>query len=110
MLLAQVHSFGSNYSQVESMHKERELNLLDPEVWIADTGATTHSTAHPDHGIQPREAKESNNVMGVAGLPVEAAKIIDIPSVKINKEGHRITMCGMCKGQDKKKDIDGRYA
>ena len=70
MLLAQVHSFGSDYSQVESIPTEGELNRLDPEVWIADTGATTHSMAHPDHGIRPCEAKESDNVMGVAGPPV----------------------------------------
>ena len=90
MLLAQVHSFGSNYSQVKSIHKEGELNLLDPEVWIADTRATTHSTAYPDHGICPREAKESDNVMGVAGPPVEAAKIINIPLVITNREGHKM--------------------
>ena len=28
--------------------------------------------------------------MGVAGPPVEAAKIIDIPSVMTNKEGHKV--------------------
>ena len=53
MLLVQVHSFRSDYSQVENTHREGEPDLLDPEVWIADTGATTHSMAHPDHGICP---------------------------------------------------------
>ena len=58
-------------------------------MWIADTGVTTHSMAHPNHG-HPREAKESDNVMGVAGPPVQAAKIIDIPSVMTNWEGHKM--------------------
>ena len=87
MLLAQVHSFGSDYSQVESIHREGEPDLLDPEVWIADTRATTHSMAHPDHGICPREAKELDNVMGVAGPPVEAEKIIDILLIMMDREG-----------------------
>ena len=79
ILLMQAHSFGSDYSQVENIHREGELNLLDPEVWIVDTGTTMHSTAHPNHGIQPREAKESDNMMGVAGPLVEAAKLLTYP-------------------------------
>ena len=45
--------------------------------------------AHPDCGIQPQEAKELDNMMGVAGPPVVATKIIDIPSVMTDKEGRK---------------------
>ena len=79
MLLVQVYSFGSDYTQISSADRGSEPNLLDPEVGIADTGVTTHSMAHLDYGIQPHEAKETDNVMGVTGLPVVAIKLLIFP-------------------------------
>ena len=39
------------YTQIESKDTDEEPDLMDPEIWIGETRATTHSTAQ--HTIMP---------------------------------------------------------
>ena len=88
MILAQVDSTGEpDYMQIESLDGEEALDLMDPEVWIGDTGATTHSTAHLQYRINPCKAAESDNILGVWGPPAGAKTIMDILLVMMNCAG-----------------------
>ena len=55
------------------------LNLSNPDVWIGDTGATTHNTAYIEGAVNLRDASAQDDIVGVTGPPAKAKTIIDIP-------------------------------
>jgi hypothetical protein len=58
--------------------KDLGLSLNDPDVWIGDTGATTHNTAYIKNTVNHRTATSRDNIVGVTGPPAEAKLIVDI--------------------------------
>jgi hypothetical protein len=54
------------------------LSLNDPDVWIGDTGATTHTTAYINNTVNHQNARIEDNIVGISGPPAEARKIVDI--------------------------------
>ena len=70
-----------NESDIETVNrslKSMGLSLSDPNVWIGDTGATTHNTAFIEKTVNHRSATSQDNIIGVAGPPVQARTIVDI--------------------------------
>jgi hypothetical protein len=62
--------------------------LFDPNVWVGDTGATTHQTCHDIGLTNKKEAKDSDAITLGNGVNEKAAKMADLPGVICNKEGH----------------------
>jgi Zinc knuckle len=58
--------------------KESGLSLLDPNVWIGDTGATTRNTTCIKNTTNHRTANAKDNIVGVMGVPAEAKTIVDV--------------------------------
>jgi hypothetical protein len=70
-----------NAEEIESINqslKDMGLTLNDPNVWIADTGATTHTTAYANNSINHCEATEQDDMAGFTGVLAKAKTIIDI--------------------------------
>jgi hypothetical protein len=55
------------------------LTLNDPNVWIGDTRATTHTTAYVDNSINHCKATKQDDMEGFTGELAKAKTIIDIP-------------------------------
>jgi hypothetical protein len=51
--------------------KELGLSLLDPNMWIVNTGATTHNTACIKNMTNHHTANAKDNIVGVTGVPAE---------------------------------------
>ena len=83
------------YMQIESKDTEEDPDLMDPEKWIGDTGATTHSTAHNYATCNHRNVTPVDDVFGVTGPPAKAQTIVDIPAVIMEKNGEnkRVMIC-----------------
>ena len=63
--------------------------LKDPNIWIADTGASTHSTPH-DYGlINRRNAHESESVTMGVGAAVKPKQVGDIIGTQYDKYGNQ---------------------
>jgi hypothetical protein len=74
---------------IDASLKAMGMCLASPDVWIGDTGATTHNTAYIVGAVNQRQASELDNIVGITGPPAEAKTIVDIP-------------CEMVCGQEKK--------
>ena len=61
--------------------------LLDPNVWIADTGATVHMTSSKQGVIRERKADSDDTVTMANGMADGAESVIDIRGTVCNKEG-----------------------
>jgi hypothetical protein len=78
-----------NTEEIESVNqslKDMGLTLNDPNVWIADTGATTHTTAYANNSINHHEATDKDDMAGFTGVSAKAKTIIDIPC-KMKRNG-----------------------
>ena len=73
------------YTQIKSNDTDKEPDLMDPEIWIGNTGATTHSTAHNHATCNHRDATPVDDVFGVTGPPAKAQTIVDILAVIMEK-------------------------
>ena len=83
--------------QEETEHKEltmasmmfpAKLGLLDdPNVWIADTGATVHSTPHKKGMVNMKNATGQDSVTMGNGVNVSASTIAEIPGTCCDKYG-----------------------
>ena len=60
--------------------------LKDPCIWIADTGATNHSTFSKIGS--KNEVASSTQALGLSGKAVAAQKDIDLPGVLCDKYGN----------------------
>jgi Zinc knuckle len=54
---------------IDELLKEMGLNLSNPDVWIGDTGATTHNTSCKKNTINHHKATDQDNIIGVTGVP-----------------------------------------
>ena len=72
----------TSHEPVQNLDGTSSVNINHPNVWIADTGATTHSTAHLEGAISIREASTVTNIMGVSGPPIQATHEVDIKATK----------------------------
>jgi hypothetical protein len=73
-----------SHDELESMNaslRAMGLSLSSPDVWIGDTGATTHNTAYIAGAVNQRKATAQDNIVGVTGALAEAKTIVDIPCV-----------------------------
>ena len=61
--------------------------LADPNVWIADTGATTHSTPHQQGMSACRKGNEKDSITVGNGKSVEASKVGNLKGDLCNKSG-----------------------
>jgi hypothetical protein len=80
-----------NNNDIQSINdslKGMGLSLNDPNVWIGDTGATTHNTVYACNSINHHEATKQDNIMGVTGIQAKAMTIIDIPC-KLERKGKK---------------------
>jgi hypothetical protein len=64
--------------------------LNDPNVWIADTAATVHSTPSDVGFVKPREVSKADAVIMGNGVDVGAVKLAQLPGVICNKEGREL--------------------
>ena len=64
--------------------------LNDPNVWIADTAATVHSTPSNVGFTKPREATKTDSVTMGNGVDVGAVKLAQLPGVICDKEGREL--------------------
>ena len=62
--------------------------LSDPNVWIADTAATVHTTPHFHGAVNKRDATSEDSITVGNGSSETAAKIADIPGVVCDKYGN----------------------
>ena len=60
------------YTQIESKDTEDEPDLLDPQIWIRNTGATTQSTMHDNATCNCRNTSAVYNVYRVTGPPLKS--------------------------------------
>jgi len=65
--------------------------LLDPNVWIANTGAMVHNTPHLIGMKNVRMVNDADAVTMGSGKQERAAKIGDISSVMCNKNGDTLS-------------------
>ena len=64
------------------------INMLkSPNVWIGDTGASGHCTAHGGGGINVREG--TTTMTGISGDSIKSEKEMDIPCVHYDKFGNK---------------------
>jgi hypothetical protein len=61
--------------------------LMDPNLWIGDTGATIHSTPYDIGGINLRPAGRMDGITVGNGDFVSAQKIVDIVSTVVTNKG-----------------------
>ena len=87
------------YTQIESKDTEDEPDLMDLEIWIGDTGATTYSMAHDKATCNHRNATPVDNVFGVTQPPAKAKTIVDILAtlMELSSENKRIIHCKVTK-------------
>jgi hypothetical protein len=78
-LLAVGHMDTIELDTINESLNDLGLSLNDPDVWIEDTGATTHNTAYIKNAVNHRTATSWDNIVGVTGPPAEAKLIVDIP-------------------------------
>jgi len=69
--------------------------LFDPNVWIADTGASVDSTGHAIGTINKRVPRTGDGVTNGNGEKSTAQIIADIPAVVCNKKGMPLTKIKM---------------
>jgi hypothetical protein len=70
-----------------SCHSKKNL-LNDPKnIWIGDTGETTHQTCHDIGLMNEKEANENDAIIMGNGTNEIAAKQADLPCIVCNKEG-----------------------
>jgi hypothetical protein len=83
MVIGQLDS--DDIQSVDESLRAMGLSINDPDVWIGDTGATTHNTAYSDCSTNHRNATALDHIVGVTGPPAEAKWIIDIQCQVINE-------------------------
>lgn len=70
----------------------KSIDLLrDPNVWVGDTGATTHSTPFKAGMMNKRKANAEDNVTVGSGANVKAGMIGDIPGTIHDQYGKEVT-------------------
>ena len=62
--------------------------LSDPNVWIADTAATVHTTPHSQGAVNKRDATREDSITVGNGSSESASKIADIPGIMCDKHGN----------------------
>jgi len=67
------------------LQQDQQDLLDDPNVWIADSAATVHSTPHSISLTNVKEAKGSDTITMGNGDTEQANKIADIKSMMCNK-------------------------
>jgi hypothetical protein len=77
--LSLAHMDDEEIKSINESLKGMGLQLLDPNVWIGDTGATTHNTAFIENTINHQAAHAKDNILGISGPPAETKTIVDIP-------------------------------
>jgi hypothetical protein len=65
------------------------MSLHDEDVWIGDTGATTHSTEHVKHTFNHHDGTTEGALMGAYGRPAEVKLVVYIPCVMEDSKGGR---------------------
>jgi hypothetical protein len=66
--------------------------LMGPEIWILDTGATTHSTGDAAGLINMRDAKNSSTIIG-NGINMKTEKIGELPVMMCAQTGEELAPC-----------------
>jgi hypothetical protein len=70
---------------------EHDVKILnDPNIWVADTAATVHSTPHKVGMRNAKQASKADSVRMGNGADVEATTIAQIPGVICDKDGHEL--------------------
>ena len=73
---------------VESMKFPDSMKLLtDPNIWIADTGATTDSTGYEWGVIQTKKGDENDDIVDASGKTMKSSIIGNLPVTKIDCAG-----------------------
>jgi hypothetical protein len=72
--------------------KESGLSLSEPNMWIGDTGATTHNTACIENTTNHCTADAKDNIVGVMGVPAEA-KQLWTSCVSLKEKAKLQTLC-----------------
>lgn len=75
------------YTVIAGSKQGQTISLSDPEIFIADTGSTSHCTGTDLCTTNVREAQSIDTVLGVSGKPSKASKIVDIPVRVMMKNG-----------------------
>jgi Zinc knuckle len=78
------HLNSEDMQSVDALLRTMGLSIDDPNVWIGDTGATTHNTAYIECSTNHRNATAADHIVGVTGPPAEAKSIIDIHCQVVN--------------------------
>jgi hypothetical protein len=65
--------------------------LEDPNVWIAGTAATVHTTPHIKGCVNIRAASRADSIMVGNGSNEFASQIVDIPGAVCDKHGNELT-------------------
>ena len=61
--------------------------LVDPNVWIADSGATSDTMAHEIGMTSTKMASEEENIMDASGNNASGETVGDLKRVICNKQG-----------------------
>jgi hypothetical protein len=76
---------------VNQMRFPDTLKLLeDPNIMIADTGATCDSTPHAEGIIKTRDARESDGISNASGKNMNAKYVGNMSAVKCDKMGDEV--------------------
>jgi hypothetical protein len=71
----------------ESKQKHSRELLVSEDIWIADTGATSHVTKHLKGGVT--HCKTDVKTSGVRGVAAEASYEMDIPAIYCDATGQQ---------------------